>query len=432
MIGDLFPQLHVRPATGWINDPNGIGFWDGAWHVMFQYNPYASVWGEIRWGHMSSTDLVTWTEEPVALAPRPDTIDASGIWSGVATLEDGRPSLVYTAIPHEGGATLAARVAVARESAPGVWHQPDTAVTTQAPDGVRDVRDPFLFTYNARRLAVQGAGTLDGTPLVLLYDVSDLDDWIYLGELFRGDTPLARDLAPGQLYECPQLIELDGECVLVLSLWDDALPGASDFGPQRTVWLRGALIPDGAAHQPGSLTFVPRSGGPLDAGTAFYAPQIVVDTRRTLSWGWSWEGTRSEVPVDVPERDWAGILTFPRELTLATTGLRSAPAPEILAAFTTGLSADALATGSVWLAESTAGSRVSVTLTGPKGDREIGTSESAVEPVVVIVDGSILEAYVDGQASTVRVYPEAAERWVVRATDESGAETRLSLRTISA
>ena len=49
MIGDLFPQLHVRPATGWINDPNGIGFWDGAWHVMFQSNPYASVSGEIRW-----------------------------------------------------------------------------------------------------------------------------------------------------------------------------------------------------------------------------------------------------------------------------------------------------------------------------------------------------------------------------------------------
>ena len=441
MIGDLFPRLHVRPATGWINDPNGIGYWDGAWHVMFQYNPYASVWGDIRWGHMTSTDLVSWQEVPVALAPRPGTIDASGIWSGVATLENGRPTLVYTAIPHEGGATLAARVALARENGAASWQQSDVAVTDQAPENVRDVRDPFLFSFNGRRLAVQGAGTLDGTPLVLLYDASDLDHWTYLGELFRGDSQLARDLAPGQLYECPQLVQVDGHWILVLSLWDDALPGSSDFGPQRTVWLSGELVPhgepaDGAVPHPAALTFVPTSGGPLDSGTAFYAPQIVIDssTDRTLSWGWSWEGTRSEPPLEAPEREWAGILTFPRELRVENGVVASAPAPEVLAAFDVESTPSAIETTSVWLASLDPQGqplRVMISLVGSAGERAVWTSPLAVEQVLVIVDGSIMEAYVDGQASTERVYPRADEVWRISATDASGEAHVPSLRTSS-
>ena len=66
-----FPALHIRPARGWLNDPNGLCRIDGTYHVFFQYNPHAPVHGNVHWGHVTSTDLLHWTEQPVALMPRP-------------------------------------------------------------------------------------------------------------------------------------------------------------------------------------------------------------------------------------------------------------------------------------------------------------------------------------------------------------------------
>ena len=63
-----FPALHIRPERGWLNDPNGVCRWDGVYHVFFQYNPHAPVHGDVHWGHVTSPDLLHWTEHPVAIA----------------------------------------------------------------------------------------------------------------------------------------------------------------------------------------------------------------------------------------------------------------------------------------------------------------------------------------------------------------------------
>ena len=99
MLDRYFPRFHARPRTGWVNYPNGIGVWDGAWHVMCQHNPYGADWGNISWAHLSSTDLVTWHESPLALVPHAGGIDEDGAWSGIAVIDDGEPALVYTAVP---------------------------------------------------------------------------------------------------------------------------------------------------------------------------------------------------------------------------------------------------------------------------------------------------------------------------------------------
>lgn len=406
----LRPRLHPRPSRGWINDPNGIGFWDGAWHVMAQHNPRAAVWGDIEWCHLSSPDLLTWTEHPAAVVPRPGTIDADGVWSGVAHHVDGVPHLVYTAVAAGAGdATDRARVAVARPDGRGGWTQPDVTVTGPAPDDVRDVRDPFLFHHRGHRYAVQGARTRDDVPLVLLYDADDLDRWQLLGPLLRGDDPVAREHAPGLLWECPQLVAFDGRWVLLLSLWDDSVPGCEEFGPQRTAWLVGDLVDDGG------LRYVPTGGGSLDDGSALYAPQAVVHDDRTLVWGWAWEGTRSTPPADLPPRDWAGILTYPRELRLGAgddgaPALLSALVPEVGGAFAAPVEATDLPT---WLAEigSPDGPVRRVALDLEQHGAATRVLEVSGSHVVVTVDGSILEAFVDGRAITHRVHPDADARW---------------------
>ena len=77
------PQIHFTPAKNWINDPNGMVYVDGTWHLYYQYNPYGHDWGNMSWGHATSTDLFHWKEQPVAIEP-----DALGyIYSGSAVLD---------------------------------------------------------------------------------------------------------------------------------------------------------------------------------------------------------------------------------------------------------------------------------------------------------------------------------------------------------
>src|SRR5436190_24096280 len=83
------PQYHFLPAANWMNDPNGLIQWKGQYHLFYQYNPFAPVWGSIHWGHASSRDLVHWQDQPIALAPTPGDVDEYGVFSGCAVDADG-------------------------------------------------------------------------------------------------------------------------------------------------------------------------------------------------------------------------------------------------------------------------------------------------------------------------------------------------------
>ena len=77
------PQIHFSPKAHWINDPNGMVYHNGIYHLFFQYYPDSTVWGPMHWGHATSTDLVHWKEQPIALYP-----DSLGyIFSGSAVLD---------------------------------------------------------------------------------------------------------------------------------------------------------------------------------------------------------------------------------------------------------------------------------------------------------------------------------------------------------
>lgn len=90
------PAFHFVAPTGWMNDPNGVGQWNGTYHLFYQYNPDAPVHNAIQWGHATSRDLVHWADEPIALTPTPGGPDADGCWSGVLVNDNGTPTLVYS------------------------------------------------------------------------------------------------------------------------------------------------------------------------------------------------------------------------------------------------------------------------------------------------------------------------------------------------
>ncbi|SDO84743.1 beta-fructofuranosidase [Klenkia soli] len=380
-----FPVVHPRPATGWLNDPNGLAFADGRWHVFFQFHPHSARHAAIHWGHVSSPDLLTWTEEPVALAPRPGELDAFGCWSGVVTDDGGTPTAVYSAVLDPDGRSS---VLLARGDAHlRGWTQGTTAVAGMPP-GVAHLRDPFLLEVDGHRWALQGAGLEDGRGAVLAWSCDDLEDWTYRGVVLASSD----ELVPAAVWECPQLVRLGGRWVLVLSLIEEF--GRPDPGP--VVALLGDLqVGDG-------LTFVPQTVTTVDTGPAFYAPQVLVRPDRVLLWGWSWEHGRTAADSDAA--GWAGVLTLPRELTLDGDVLVSTPARELLGlrgAEVTGDLPDAFEVegpGPITLA---LGGRTVVESAGPGR---------------VLVDGSVVEAYRPGApAHTVRAYPAEGERWTLTA-----------------
>lgn len=417
-----FPALHRVHRRGWLNDPNGIHRHEGRWHVYFQHNPLSTRHERIEWGHMSSPDLVTWREEPAGPRPRSGQLDAGGCWSGVGLVADGVPTLVYSGV--DGTDNQRSRVIIQRgDATESTWTPvPGTVADVPAEPGLFAVRDPFLLELEGRRFAVQGAGLTrpDGrrVPAILAWDATDLEDWRYLGPLLTGEDPVAAQHAPAELWECPQLVEVDGQWILLVSLWSVADgPGAGRPGDAVT-FLHGEL-----AVQDDRLAFTPHGGGVVDHGPDFYAPQAVRDGERTLLWGWSWEGgglDSQQTARQAEAQGWAGTLTVPRELHLRgdvlvsslPAELRALRAHELEAADGTGVDLPVPARAEAHAADALRIDRV----------RADGTAAAVAGPVAgaatVLVDASILELLPqDAPASTIRLRLESGERLRVSGED---------------
>ncbi|HEY5979717.1 MAG TPA: glycoside hydrolase family 32 protein [Microlunatus sp.] len=395
------PRLHIMPPSGWLNDPNGVCRIDDRYHVFYQHNPDGPTHGNVHWGHASSADLLHWTDEPIALAPTAGSVDQNGCWSGCVVDDFGVPTAVYTAV-HEHAWN--AGVAVARSDRTLREWRLDPVVKVETPDdpAIAEVRDPFVFWFGDHRYAVQGAGHPAGDPQLLLYRCDDLDDWAYAGPLLTVDDPVAATVVPANIWECPNLFELDGRWVLLLSQWRH-IDGTHDLAGVRY------LIGDLAETGDGGLRFVAAAGGSVDDGPTFYAPQALVEPDRVLLWGWAWEGTQRS-SAEVEAAGWAGVLTFPRELSVDGDRLISRPAAELL-----GLRTDVLdPTGAIRepaFEVAAEGPLELVLVDTVSGIRAVAARTDGAARV--LVDGSIVEVFGDGPPATSRHYPTTTSHWEV-------------------
>ncbi|WP_144671357.1 glycoside hydrolase family 32 protein [Arthrobacter sp. U41] len=424
-----FPHFHPRPAKGWINGPNGLSYTDGRFHVFFQYNPHSARQQRICWGHLSSPDLVRWDEEPVALRPQPGGPDALGCWSGVVAHDDGVPTAMYSGVDTEGSL---ARVVLARADAElRSWTQEGHVAAEIPPDPqVTAVRDPFIFYFQSRRFALQGAGLSSGHAAVLLYSADDLRQWTYEGIWFSTEDHLAARHLPAEIWECPQLVRVPDSSgaetwLLMASLW----LAADHSHPNGVGYLLGSLAPNSA----GLPVFTPAAGGKADLGPAFYAPQILALEDRALLWGWSGEqedreGHPGRSPEEIDDAGWAGVLTFPRQLSVHGGVLAVEPAPELRAYRGARLHRGAAGTlavpaeaeirvsggeGTLRLVLNSAGQRRTVFADAVAGGDELR----------IFLDASIVEVYRHGSVpTTLRAYRGPGEDWQLELPQGAAAD----------
>ena len=321
---EMRPAFHLTPRVGWMNDPNGFSYYKGQYHMFYQYYPYRPFWGPMHWGHAVSKDLLHWTYLPAALAPDEPYENGGGCFSGSAVeLTDGRQLLVYTGVLSEkqpdGTMHDVQQQCVAVGDGVDYKKYENNPVMTakQLPeDSSRfDFRDPKAWraadgTYRCVMVSCDKKG--DGRAV--LFESKDGFSWNFKNILTQNNGRF------GKMWECPDLFELDGKSVLIVSPMEMEAEGL-EYPNGHGVVCQIGIYDDNAG------TFVCEQAQSIDYGIDFYAPQTVQapDGRRIMiGWmqNWAFVNQHSE------DEPWFCQMTLPRELTIVNGRLIQRPTKE--------------------------------------------------------------------------------------------------------
>jgi fructan beta-fructosidase len=303
------PHFHFTPPQHWLNDPNGLVFLDGEWHLFFQYNPFGIDWGHMSWGHAVSRDLIHWEHLPVALPEQPGYMIFSGSaavdWDNTGGFGDGAgPALVAAYTAHRDG-DESQHIAYSTDRGRTWTNYADNPVITL---GLKDFRDPKIFWHApAQRwvmvtvLAMQQQVRFFGSP--------NLRDWTHLSDFGPAG-------ATDGVWECPDLFPLPFP-----------LAGRGETGEK---WILKVDNGPSIAGHSGAQYFIGDFDGvtftcddpservrPLDFGMDFYAAQSWNDAPDDRRIWLAWMSNPSYAGK-TPTSPWRGMMTLPRELSLQT------------------------------------------------------------------------------------------------------------------
>lgn len=317
------PRFHVTGGIGWINDPNGFGFYQGECHLFFQYNPYDVKWGPMHWGHLKTTDFIRWERLPCALAPD-ESYDKDGCFSGSAVeLPDGRHLLMYTGVRNvrrangmvDGYQTQC--IAIGDGMNYQKYEGNPVLDGKDLPEGgsETDFRDPKIWFEDGKYWAVVGNCSADGSGSILLFESTDALHWKFASVLASCHNQF------GKMWECPDFFALDGKHVLLVSPQDMASMGLEFHPGNSTLCIIGSYDREKKHLLRDNIQAI-------DYGTDFYATQTLKtpDGRRIMiAWMQSWETSGCKIQ----KLPFFGQMTLPRELSIRDGRLIQNPVREL-------------------------------------------------------------------------------------------------------
>lgn len=315
---------HLMPPVGWLNDPNGLCWFKGRYHVFFQYAPFEVEGGLKCWGHYSSEDLLNWRYEGAPLLPDSPQ-DCHGVYSGSALVENDRLHLFYTGnvkldgdydYINNGRETSTLHV----ESEDGIHFSEKEVVIpfSQYPQEYTcHIRDPKVWKDGDVYCMVLGGRKKDEKGAVLFYQSKDLKNWSFEKEITTKE-------AFGYMWECPDYFRLGEKRVLSVS------PQGVRREEYRyqNIYQSGYFVLETDKEYLGTETF-----REWDMGFDFYAPQTFTDNKgRRLLIGWmGMPDAKEEYVNPTLNEGWQHCLTLPRELTMHEGRIYQYPVEEISA-----------------------------------------------------------------------------------------------------
>ena len=299
------PVYHHTPLYGWMNDPNGMVYKDGEYHLYYQYNPYGSKWGNMHWGHSVSRDLIHWQHLDPAIAR--DTL--GHIFSGSTVVDKdntagyGKDALIalYTSASDKYGQIQC--MAYSTDNGRTYTKYEHNPILTPF-DGLKDFRDPKVFWYEPDKKWIM---IVSADKNMRFYSSTDLKEWTYLSQFGEG-----YGAQPNQ-FECPDFVQLpvDGskdnmKWVMIVNI----NPGCM-FGGSATEYFVGTF--DGKAFK---CDTKPQITKWLDYGKDHYAAVCISNTGdRTIALPWMSNWQYANI---TPIKQYRGANGLPRELTLYT------------------------------------------------------------------------------------------------------------------
>ncbi|CAG7822840.1 unnamed protein product [Allacma fusca] len=298
------PQIHFSVPSNWLNDPNGMVYYDGEYHLHYQYHPYSTQWGPMHWGHAVSTDLVTWTDLPISLYP-----DELGmIFSGSAVVDlDNSTGLqkdsvqpIVAIFTHANAGPQQQSIAYSLNKARDFVKYENNPVVPNP--GVGDFRDPKVIRYNDKWVMVLAVGNK-----VDFFGSSDLKTWEFLSDF--GIDPSQGSHAG--VWECPDLVRIQHNGFYHWVLLVSINPGGPNGG-SVTQYFIGSF--DGKEFHSNQMDALWMDWGEDNYAAVSFSNE---PKGRTLVMGWmnNW-AYANELPTR--SEGFNGQMTLPRELNLAT------------------------------------------------------------------------------------------------------------------
>ena len=305
---------HFAPWKNWLNDPNGLCWFQGRYHMFYQFNPHSQKWSNMYWGHAASKDLVHWTHLPVVLEPQEEILEnpkelSGGAFSGSAVVQGDEAVFFFT---RSSGPCIDSEKTLQQQwmmrSRDMLYFTEESLVVAHPPQGASfDFRDPKVVRADGKWYMVLGSA-LDGKAAILLYGSEDLCHWDYIGPLLVEEEPGIRCM------ECPDLIGLDGKYIAV-GAW---MHHYDNCGRYQMCRYYVGEFQDGV--------FTKENEGWFDFGSNCYAMQSFEHGGRRVSIGWvsDFYGEHLEL-----EGGACGSMTLPREMHIRGNRLYLTPIKEV-------------------------------------------------------------------------------------------------------